>query len=79
MNQEQRSRLNGIILTWVIILGLIILFFSSCVRKVVPVSSKPIPVTTIVVRPDSTKTYSTIMIKYFDTVAIYLNSPKQKQ
>jgi PBP1b-binding outer membrane lipoprotein LpoB len=72
------SKLERLLLLWVVIIVLLVLFLTSCVQKVVPVSSKQIPVTTIVVKPDSTRTYNTIFVKYFDSVAIYLKTPKQK-
>ena len=76
---EQKHSFGGILLLWIIIVGLIMIFISACVQKIVPVSSKQIPVTTIVVRPDSTKTYNTIFVRYFDSVALYLKPVKTKQ
>jgi hypothetical protein len=77
MTDEQKAQGRGLILVWVIIIGLIIVFFSACVQKITPISSKPIPITTIVVKPDSTRTYNTTYIRYFDSVIIYLKPVKQ--
>lgn len=79
MTSNEKERLNGVVLMWIIIAGLLWLFAVSCVQKVIPISSKPIPVTTIVIRPDSTKTYNTTFVRYFDTFAIYLKPVKTKQ
>jgi hypothetical protein len=80
MNEQEKSTGSALLLMWTAIIVLLSIFIFSCkVSKVTCASQVRIPVTTVTVKPDSSRSYNTLYVPYCDSVLIYIQPKKVSQ
>jgi hypothetical protein len=78
MTNEQKEGCASLTVIWLLIAALLAMAFFSCkVQKVSCGSQVRIPVTTVTIKPDSSRTYNTIFVPYCDSVLIYIQPGKK--